>query len=556
YVGLEPIRRKQFKIEQIRKYLPHLKKFVNEAISPRMHSIIEEELFSYFRKNQIHLDHGYSVYIIQELPDDRAGSSKSGVLNSLFSAVLVDIGRLKMQDIENWKKLPSKKLFNTSSDFFKYLRLVVNFHAKVSPWIIMGSSLVVSFLNSKYPIVLFPKEELPEFRIQYQNTYEKPQQSERLFDPPIQFYRFEEMFNKGLSNWPFDFGLIFTGSFSDECDRWFRLDQVGNYLAHSVSYNRQIFDKKLSVNLKRPPLFYKLVNNADRKFLWKHHLSSWIMNDLMILYALRKCFYYGFNEGNAKELLRLFGNQSLFIRLFDWKSGKLDDIVKHIKDYFNKREELFDVFTDSYSLNRKLVFVGERGQPQQIMQELLAQLKKKYSKEVSLDYISWVDGLEPDGLRIEQSLNEAKSSPILPVGMTKSLVWKRELQPKQYLLTPRLKEAFIHYMDIAIDFEDHKIIIKGKALTSKQIHSTSATKEILECLLSKYGRIVNGSDIPVEAYRDRNELQSKIIGPLKKVARKKLLVNLPIEITGKLGKNYSIKIKPNDLKIAVIKPIM
>ena len=184
--------------------------------------------------------------------------------------------------------------------------------------------------------------------------------------------------------------------------------------------------------------------------------------------------------------------------------------------------------------------------------EVFKHLKSIFNKNLYLDYASWLDGYEEEGVRVEQHLAEGIKSKFISEGTVSLRRWKGEPTSEAELSSLDELEKERKDIDLLIDIPENKIYIKGEKLTSKQLHSASATIEILKVLLENIGKSISNKKLPESSYSsDRNEMQSKIVTPLTKIIKQKTGKKLPLKVTGGLIDFY-IKLDKSDLDIRIL----
>ena len=95
--------------------------------------------------------------------------------------------------------------------------------------------------------------------------------------------------------------------------------------------------------------------------------------------------------------------------------------------------------------------------------------------------------------------------------------------------------------------------IAGKKLDATQMHSQNMTVEVLSRLLENMDDEMPNSAFPLSSYtKQKNEMTSKVISPLKKIIRKKLGKDLPIICSGQLY-SFTLQLKKSDIKFGVLK---
>jgi len=101
----------------------------------------------------------------------------------------------------------------------------------------------------------------------------------------------------------------------------------------------------------------------------------------------------------------------------------------------------------------------------------------------------------------------------------------------------------------------NKMYIHGRKLTSDDLHSQTATVDILKVLIENIGKDVSNKDFPISSYsKNKNDMQGKIIIPLLELIQKETNKKLPLVCKGSIYDFY-LKLNPSDIDIAVIDKI-
>jgi hypothetical protein len=82
---------------------------------------------------------------------------------------------------------------------------------------------------------------------------------------------------------------------------------------------------------------------------------------------------------------------------------------------------------------------------------------------------------------------------------------------------------------LLLDIVDNRIFINGKKVTSDDLHSQSATIEILKILIKNLGNDISNKDLPISSYsKNKNEMLGKIVIPLIELVAKEMNSKLPL----------------------------
>ena len=199
-----------------------------------------------------------------------------------------------------------------------------------------------------------------------------------------------------------------------------------------------------------------------------------------------------------------------------------------------------------------LLFVAPQGYLQDHIEEFQTLLRTHVSPLIRIDYMSWIDGIETGGVHVEQNLTMKQFSDFISHGTLHVAEWKSESLPTHRVYSVEAFEESKMHMDLLLDELEHKILVNGRPLTSKDIKSAKATIEILKVLLENLGEDVPAMQLPESAYIERNEMQSKIISPLATSFKRITGKHLPLSLHGGLRKNFAMKLDKSDLTIGVL----
>lgn len=168
-----------------------------------------------------------------------------------------------------------------------------------------------------------------------------------------------------------------------------------------------------------------------------------------------------------------------------------------------------------------------------------------------LEYASWRDGWGEEGLKIEQHVDSGIKSTFLSESF-KLVTYLGNKLEKKYA-----RRAEIHptRFDILFDGVEGKVWVKGQPTTSKELPTQKTTIAFFTTLMRRISDMVPNSalgDSPY--YRYRNELQSKIVGPLEHVLTKRIKKHLGVTISGGLTQ-FTVQFNPQGLKIGLIEKV-
>jgi len=76
---------------------------------------------------------------------------------------------------------------------------------------------------------------------------------------------------------------------------------------------------------------------------------------------------------------------------------------------------------------------------------------------------------------------------------------------------------------------NNKIYINGRKLTSEDLHSQTATVDILKILIENIGKDISNKSLTVSSYsKNKNDMLGKIVIPLIELIEKEIGKKLPL----------------------------
>jgi hypothetical protein len=118
-------------------------------------------------------------------------------------------------------------------------------------------------------------------------------------------------------------------------------------------------------------------------------------------------------------------------------------------------------------------------------------------------------------------------------------------------------EEYIKNYDtgLLLDLINNKMYINGRKLTSGDLHSQTATIEILKILIEHIGKDISNKELSSSGYaKNKNEMIGKIVMPLIELVEKETGKKLPLICKGSIYDFY-IKLNKSDIDIAIIDKI-
>ncbi len=284
--------------------------------------------------------------------------------------------------------------------------------------------------------------------------------------------------------------------------------------------------------------------------LRKSYYSAVNVTGLATVIAVGK-FIENPNMENQKMCLQLLNSSYDIINLFGQNFIRKDKVHSLIKKYFH--EVLADMpFAITTGITNNLLLVTPRESVRDTLPGLEKYLKSRLNFDISFPFISWTDENDAEGVVIEKWCEYNLSPSYVP----KNCLYLYTIRPQEMIpevIAIDNRELLENDFDILFDEDDKKIYIKGVKVTSRELPTVAATISLFGQLMISDNFVVKSDDLPNQSYfLDRNELQSKIISPLRIYVEKSLGKHLNLKINGRLSE-FKVSIFPSDIKIGFIK---
>lgn len=548
YVGLEPNGDKQVELGGLITFLPYQQKFsqrtyFNQFIASKLLNILSQYIS------------GVKIYILSEFMPSCGLNSSGAFAVALAVAINLYHRKISSQCLNEWQHIKIDDLIKIS-EFDNIFRLAWTidavFHADSSS----GSGPFGSLMNSSYPIIFFTEERNGTFEHHQSSQPLNVQGHYEAFDH-IKYwgYRMDELLklNSLHQSWSIDFGLIYSGNIKDTGEVIHSSVQAKENLNKCFKFIKKLFSPLQKYD--RTSLFIKNIHEYyDYTCYWKQYLTTLMVTAISFFRSLEQIFQKGLSHQTSQELFRNMNRYQENLRLLNVSSPLLDEIIfninANIKDFGLSSEDLGIKLTGG-GMGGDLLFAAPLGKLRSNTDYLISLLQKRVHNDIHLDYASWLDGYGSEGVKIEQDLICGIQSDFVAGKVTKIKTWFNDCKPViNYIAVEKLysvKES----IELLINCRGNFIYIRGKRLTSDEIHSSAATISVLKILLENIGQSVSNQILPNNSYsHDRNEMQGKIIIPLKKIVGKITGKELPLTIKGGIT-HFTMKMEKVSLKIVV-----
>ena len=329
--------------------------------------------------------------------------------------------------------------------------------------------------------------------------------------------------------WPIDFGLIFSGNLVQGAAVIASAEEVKNVLE------------------KREAEIKSVLKNDFENSFWQNYLMMLNQISGQNLVAFSDLFKKGSDVKTLQFFFNTLNQYQNLLHFLEISTERIDRIYSQIHRIANRNE-------NGVGSGAKITGVGKGGEvlfavPYGECRQKIKKYVQQENSGLSLDYTSWDDGFESEGLVLEQDLENKVCSPFLPADALLLTIYQ-----KSYLsttsITPLELKKFAPKIDLLLDTVTNKILLKSKSVHSSTLPSQKGGIEILRKLLKSPGKKLSNSKLPATYAGNRYDLQGKITSPLSR------LVPLQFEITGGMYEDYSVTLKPFDIKIGILEKII
>ncbi len=548
YVGLEEKTSGGLVMGDCYNYLPRQCKFEKLEYNQR----IFEKIIAYLNNYEKGFSRPISgrIHFLFEIPYG-AGLNSSGAISVAISCLfhLLD-QQIQADELKNLTKLPSAILL-ANKIFDKIFRLSWKLEAIAHIDVGSGSAPFCSFINTASPIAFFSEKRSGTYSTHPLSRCPSDLEGhyEVLDNICYSGYRLKDLFGWHRSLiCPLDFGLFYLGNMKRTEVLIQPLSLVQKDLAELEKFICGYIKEFNGIYKDSKPSFCEMTNGDNKYSYWEKGVDFYAVLSVKALYELKKFLETGalqyFNDfaetENLSEKIHEFFTSAVPSSPTFTKLANLDELKIGEIRFFPDRPAGGD-----------LLFAVPVGYIQEHIEDILRSLRAKINPLISLDYASWLDGFEEAGVKVEQFISQGLYSPFISSG---SCVLRRWLSngrsQKEVYSSEEYKEIMFDF-DLLLDEEERKIYIKGDVLDSDDIPSSKATIEILKVLLDNIGHEVKSNLLP-ESYRDRNEMQSKIVSPLLKALERRLDKKLKLDLNGGLGSHFTLRLDPSEVEIAIL----
>lgn len=503
---------------------------------------------------------GLKVHIITEAPPGCGMNTSGAFAATLATALNLKLGGLKTEEINSWQKAKAKDLIgDPTNQFNQTFRLAwkINsiFHADSST----GSTTFTPFIASSLPVLYFSEKRVGTFNNHQGCRFPLDLQGQYQIIDQIPYWgmSMEEFFQiDPPANYPISFGLIYSGDSRQTGAVIRSLRTIKERLTEVSLMMKEDFKTLVLPAELEEHSFLALSHERKHRVgqnLWETYIDTISVISLEILYYFKEILFSGMSENTLRDFFKAIDRNQDLLKTIDTSFPTIDYVCHHLHWLAREIDDEFGIGVKNTCAGKKgdVLFVCSDYSFRDSIESAILEMRQKTKLDIGLDYLSWVDGIEKEGVKIEQFLEDRLYSDFIAKQTIKLRQFSQQ-QEQEILWSLDKFEKNKSKIDLLIDPVNNEIYIQGKQMTSKELHSMVATINILRQLLENSSHIIGNEDLPSSSYSEnRNEFQSKIISPLVKIVKKITAKSLKFKIIGGLV-DFRIQLDLEDFEIFVL----
>ena len=502
------------------------------------------DIEKYIQKNYqalIEIYGGLEINMLSELPR-WVGLGFGSILALLFSLLCNCLEDKTLS--ESLHKLThqniNESLRDSQSQFAKIIKDARELDAHIYNMISSGTKFA-SFFNSYYPILSFTQD--IEKWLSLSNIQEK------YFG-----FRFQDLFKelKEVPYSPIDYWVLYSG-------KPVLLEQIAwdNY-----KNNRMVADgiKSLCKDLfggylehmpeqQRPRFYKQLIQPEVDEFQLTYGKLMWIIS-LKMLYFMSRMYLNGYDETNMLHFLDTVKKLRQWDSVTRHSSTVFLSFIKKLLERFNGSSKYLSLApNDSTIMGWCLIFAMPLEWFRKSIQDAVQSISTEFVSSKVL-YANRLDGIESEWTICEQDLQAGIFSDFIA---TNSCSIKRT---NGKVIIGEYEKLLATYQTwLVLDTINNKMYLNGQKLTSQDLHSQSATIEILKLLIKNSGKDLSNTSFPSSSYsKNKNEMFGKIVIPLIDLMYDRCKQKLPLICKWSIYDFY-LKLNSSDIEIAIIEEL-
>ena len=555
YLGVEVTNDEQLEFGDLYQIYPQQGK--HDLVSLKRAVYPVPEIREYLNRRLRQMDDGKKrggrIHCLTELPIAH-GYNFSGNFSALLSVMhLVLSERLNEEQVKQWEKFsPLELLRNTDSLFAEAFYAAWDLHYILKHGDSTGSGPFASLLSSYYPIISFPAKTV-RFR---EFTEMRPNCFEGLGRVPFWGYRLNDLY-KDLDSapfWPVDMGVVFSGKSCEVA----RISQKINHDFNHYEDVQEHFRNLFAGDIEQAPLFPDFYENwvLTDETMGSSLYGPYGVLSLLLIRQLHCLLLHGYHEDEVDKFVATVGKRYFASLMMDDLSHYMGQFFLKLNSYLFQQKSFSRVGlfnTSNIQMGGGVGFVTGPQLNRVSLLEVFNEMNKVFP-DMSLDYLSWLDGYGHSGITFEQDLSNGNYSGFID---TSAMLFCSHIGTKEscrFVNRDDLEDLAAEY-DVLCNLVDGTVWIGGKPASGADLHSQKATLGLLSKLLEQKNEDVSCRDFPRSSYtQNKNEMQGKIILPLLRLIRDRTQRNLGLTCKGS-NTDFFLKLSlKEDQKVGLIKP--
>lgn len=504
---------------------------------------------------------GFKIHILSE-SHCGGGLGTTGVyLACLSTCMHLLAGKIINEDLENWAITSTNDLLN--KDEYQNFRDVFRFAWRLTAISrgghSAGATAFMSMLHTPYPIFYFSKNMsnyINSTSMVLDSNLEDCGIVEKI---PFWGSKMEEIFPMEVPQpWPIDVGRVFSGT-------TINTETIYHMLSKMITDIDQL-QRKIDIELAPKTKVGKLDINSLFDFNQERNeycsyldfVDVYNILAVQLSFTLKDLFIGPISvEESLRNFFSIIHKIQDYNHFLSHSNPHLDEVCKKISEFTaNENEFNFgSAKVESIGKGGHILFTGPTGAMPEDMPEKVEKFACESKKNIYLDWASWIDGFGESGITVEQNISAGKYSEFITknaVRVTKYFNGNIEIK----IVAEEEALKLIKDSDLTLDARNHKILIAGESLHSKEIFSAKATVDILHKILASPCNKIFNKEFANSSYgQSRYDLQSKIFIPLDKALQNHLGKKLDFHISGGMYDDFSVCANLQKLKISLIENV-
>jgi len=360
----------------------------------------------------------FKIHVLSELRP-AAGCNWSGAFASaLATAILFYNGKLNRDELNRWSEmaafhLPNEDAFNLCNVFAWHIESVIH-KGKAS-----GYGNFCSLIDTKQPIVYYTEKRgqpgFPPIDVIKDPSWEK--RPSVLDNIRYGGFRFRDKLCKEDVSYDVILGLIYSGILKNTGRRIEIAEKIEMSLEDARKTIKEIFssDKNLMESFSSEDLlFADLYSKSTGKEMLSSYYRSLAISGIEVFACLHKLFGAGIDETGVTltSLARsVCGIQGNLIQIGQgwYLSDLVYEKIKGVAAGADVEDKCGIKLTGGGGGGMLFFFMPKEGKKSETLQEDILSVipeLQNINENISLDWISTIDGLEKDGIRIEKPVDQ------------------------------------------------------------------------------------------------------------------------------------------------------